>query len=136
PTRRSSDLAAAGCFGPCACPLIVRAQVPQIPSRQSESNAIGASPRSVSSSLTISSISRKEVSGEIFVALYSTSFPFDCRSFCRQILKGKFIRSPGHPERSAAEPKDPAAVPLRFATGSLDFARDDGKGSSLIAPLR
>src|SRR5262249_45954597 len=72
-------------------PLIVRAQVPQIPSRQSESNAIGTSPRSVSSSLTISSISRKEVSGEILLALYSTSLPLDCRSCCRQIRNRKFI---------------------------------------------
>src|SRR5207302_7965460 len=30
-----------------------------------------------------------------------------------------------HPERSAAESRDPAKLPARSATGSLDFARDD-----------
>jgi len=31
-----------------------------------------------------------------------------------------------HPERSVAKPRDPAVLPSSFATGSLDFARDDG----------
>src|SRR5437763_6057974 len=30
-----------------------------------------------------------------------------------------------HPERSAVESKDPVALAFRFASGSLDFARDD-----------
>jgi hypothetical protein len=42
---------------------MVQEQVPQMPSRQSCANAIGSSPFSVSSSLTTSSISRKDMSG-------------------------------------------------------------------------
>jgi hypothetical protein len=30
-----------------------------------------------------------------------------------------------HPERSVAKSKDPAALPVRFITGFLDFARND-----------
>ena len=50
-------------IGPCATPLIIRPHDPQIPSRQSWSKAIGSSPRFCSSSLTMSSISRKLMSG-------------------------------------------------------------------------
>ena len=50
--------------GPCASPLIISEHVPQIPSRQSESNATGSSPFSLSSSLRTSSISRNDMSGE------------------------------------------------------------------------
>ena len=32
-----------------------------------------------------------------------------------------------HPERSAAKSRDPAKLRLRFATGFLDFARNDWK---------
>ena len=49
--------------GPWALPFTTRLQVPQMPSRQSWSNAIGSSPFWVSSSLTTSSISRKDMSG-------------------------------------------------------------------------
>ena len=49
--------------GPCAMPSITRPQLPQMPSRQSESNAIGSSPFLISDSLTTSSISRKDMSG-------------------------------------------------------------------------
>ena len=49
--------------GPWARPFTTRLQVPQMPSRQSWSNAIGSSPFSVSCSLTTSSISRKDMSG-------------------------------------------------------------------------
>ena len=31
----------------------------------------------------------------------------------------------GHPERSAAESKDPVEIAVGFATGFLDFARND-----------
>ena len=55
--------------GPCARPSIISPQEPQIPSRQSESKAIGSSPRRISPSLTTSSISRKDMSGEIPSAL-------------------------------------------------------------------
>src|SRR5213075_288605 len=72
---------------------MVRAHVPQIPSRQSESNAIGSSLLAINPSLTTSSISRNEVFGETFVAWYSTSLPFVFGSFCRQTLSLKFICS-------------------------------------------
>jgi hypothetical protein len=39
-------------------------QVPQMPSRQSESNAIGSWPATIKPSLTTSSISRKDMSGD------------------------------------------------------------------------
>ena len=32
-----------------------------------------------------------------------------------------------HPERSAAKSRDPAELPLGFAPGFLDFARNDRK---------
>jgi hypothetical protein len=44
-------------------PSMTTPQAPQIPSRQSFSNAIGSSPRSRSSSLTASSSSRNDMSG-------------------------------------------------------------------------
>ena len=50
--------------GPCASPLIIRPHMPQMPSRQSESNAIGSSPSALSFSLSTSSISRNDMSGE------------------------------------------------------------------------
>ena len=50
--------------GPCASPLIISPQVPQMPSRQSESNATGSSPLSCSCSLRTSSISRNDMSSE------------------------------------------------------------------------
>ena len=48
--------------GPCACPLIIIPQLPQMPSRQSCSNAIGSLPSALSRSFTMSSISRKDIS--------------------------------------------------------------------------
>ena len=51
--------------GPCASPLIIRPHMPQMPSRQSESNAIGSSPSALSRSLRTSSISRNDMSSEI-----------------------------------------------------------------------
>ena len=50
-------------LGPCATPLIIRLQEPQIPSRQSWSNAMGASPCSMRRSFSTSSISRNDMSG-------------------------------------------------------------------------
>jgi len=49
--------------GPWGLPFTTMLQVPQMPSRQSWSNAIGSSPFVVSSSFTTSSISRKDMSG-------------------------------------------------------------------------
>ena len=48
--------------GPCGRPLITRLQAPQMPSRQSWSNTMGSSPLCIRSSLTTSSISRKDIS--------------------------------------------------------------------------
>src|SRR5437588_2443100 len=76
-------------------PLMTKAQVPQMPSRQSESKAIGASPRAMSPSLTTSSISRKDMSGTMSLAVYSTRAPVDRASFCLQTFKVKFIAAPG-----------------------------------------
>ena len=53
--------------GPWALPEIIRPHMPQMPSRQSESNAIGSSPRALSCSLRTSSISRKDMSSEMSV---------------------------------------------------------------------
>ena len=49
--------------GPWATPLIISPHMPQMPSRQSWSKAMGSSPRVCSPSLTTSSISRKDMSG-------------------------------------------------------------------------
>ena len=61
--RRMCNWQVVVCSGPCAWPLIIRPQVPQMPSRQSWSKATGSSPRRMSSSLRTSSISRKDISG-------------------------------------------------------------------------
>ena len=53
--------------GPWALPEIIRPHMPQMPSRQSESNAIGSSPRALSCSLRTSSISRNDMSSEMSV---------------------------------------------------------------------
>ena len=51
--------------GPWASPLIISPHMPQMPSRQSLSNAIGSSPSPLSCSLSTSSISRKDMSSEM-----------------------------------------------------------------------
>ena len=51
--------------GPWASPLIIRPHIPQMPSRQSESKAIGSSPSAFSRSLSTSSISRNDMSSEM-----------------------------------------------------------------------
>ena len=51
--------------GPWASPLIIRPHMPQMPSRQSESKAIGSSSSPLSRSLSTSSISRKDMSSEM-----------------------------------------------------------------------
>ena len=52
-------------WGPWASPLIIRPHMPQMPSRQSESKAIGSSSSPLSRSLSTSSISRKDMSSEM-----------------------------------------------------------------------
>ena len=54
--------------GPCATPLTTRLHVPQMPSRQSESNAMASLPPLTRPSLTTSSISRNDMSGETWSA--------------------------------------------------------------------
>ena len=51
--------------GPWGAPLITMPQVPQIPSRQSWSKAMGSSPFAISRSFTTSSISRNDMSAEM-----------------------------------------------------------------------
>ena len=53
--------------GPCGTPLITQPHAPQMPSRQSESNAMASSPLRMRSSLTTSSISRNDMSVEMSV---------------------------------------------------------------------
>ena len=55
--------------GPWAWPEIIRPHMPQMPSRQSESNAIGSSPAALSCSLSTSSISRKRHVGAMSVTV-------------------------------------------------------------------
>jgi hypothetical protein len=50
---------------PCAVPLIIRPQLPQMPSRQSWSKTTGSSPARISFSFRTSSISRNDMSGEM-----------------------------------------------------------------------
>src|SRR5215207_4987179 len=61
--------------GPWARPLIIIEQEPQIPSRQSWSNAIGSRPSASSRSLTTSNISRNDISGLMSVASMSSNAP-------------------------------------------------------------
>jgi hypothetical protein len=45
-------------------------------------------------------------------------------------LEGMTNSTPGHPDRSEAESKDPTALPAGIAMGFLDFARNDKPVSS------
>ena len=73
--------------GPCAWPLIIRPHMPQMPSRQSESNATGSSPLAWSSSLRTSSISRNDMSSDTSSSSYDASAPLLAPSGWRQILR-------------------------------------------------
>src|SRR5882724_1303998 len=77
--------------GPCGTPLIRKPHDPQMPSRQSCSNANGSSPRTVRSSLRTSSISRKDMSEETSLTRYSTNCPGELASCWRQILNVRFM---------------------------------------------
>ena len=46
------------------------------------------------------------------------------------------MKDPGHPERSAAESRDPAAVPRASATRSFDAAQDDNSWQGLAPEAR
>ena len=67
---RRESAAARSWSGPCATPLITNEHVPQMPSRQSESKAIGSFPPAMSPSFTTSSISRNDMSGKTSFASY------------------------------------------------------------------
>jgi len=62
--------------GPCALPLIYNPQAPQIPSRQSWSNAIVSLFSSTNLLFRISSISGKEVSGSMSSTAKRSKYPF------------------------------------------------------------
>src|SRR5712691_872966 len=80
--------------GPWAMPLIIMPHAPQMPSRQSCSKWIGSSPFSISCSLTMSSISRKDASGLISRASYCTKRPSALPVACRQTCSVRFIVCP------------------------------------------
>src|SRR3954468_22746666 len=117
-------------MGPWATPLIIRLHDPQIPSRQSWSKAIGTSPRCISRSLTTSSISRKDISGLISAAWYSTKRPGAEGLGWRQMRKVRFTvcswSGDGSPEERAS-----SSPPGRKYPDSCLPAPD-----SLVAPLR
>ena len=99
--------------GRAAAPLITTPHVPQIPSRQSWSKAIGSSPFWISPSLTTSSISRNDMSGlTSFGLVGDEAARVASASFCRQTCRVRFIlhcrslvaplRRGGRSRRSAA----------------------------------
>ena len=77
--------------GPCGTPLTTRLHMPQMPSRQSESKTMGGSPVLMSLSLTTSSISRNDMSGETSSAVYGTIRPAPNEPPCRHTSNFRFI---------------------------------------------
>ena len=61
--------------GPWARPLIIMSQLPQMPSRQSWSNATGSWPSRISASFSRSIISRNDISGLMPSRWYVTIAP-------------------------------------------------------------
>src|ERR1043166_3408054 len=101
---------------------MVSAQVPQIPSRQSESKAIGCLPARTSRSFTMSSISRKEAAAGMSGASYSASFPEDCASRCRQILSLKFMRGKSEVPNPKSQRSSKLQIPMApYAVWNLGF---------------
>src|ERR1051326_987709 len=76
---------------PCGTPLMTSEHMPQMPSRQSESKAIGSSLRAMSSSFTTSSISRKDMSGRTAFASYVLKRPGVVAFFWRQTFRVRFM---------------------------------------------
>jgi hypothetical protein len=70
---------------------MVSEQVPQIPSRQSWSNATGSPPSPISRSLSTSSISRKDMSTLTSSTSYFTISPALLEFFCRQMCRVRRI---------------------------------------------
>src|SRR3569833_2081047 len=79
------------CCGPSGVPSMTSAHMPQMPSRQSWSNATGSSPSRMSRSLSTSSISRNDMSGETSSSSYGTIRPLSPAFFCRQIFSVSFM---------------------------------------------
>src|SRR3954463_5193688 len=86
--------------GPWARPLIIIEHEPQMPSRQSWSNAIGSRPSATSRSLITSNISRNDISGLMSVASMSSNAPGavvpawrQTRSFRSMVLYRPFSNS-------------------------------------------
>src|SRR5437868_4508309 len=67
------------------------AQLPQMPSRQSWSNATGSSSCRISFSLSVSIISRNDMSGLTPSRAYVVIAPASVRVFCRQMWSVRFI---------------------------------------------
>src|ERR1043165_9312997 len=113
---------------------------PQMPSRQSCSKWIGGSPLAISSSLTMSSISSNEASGEMFFAAYVWNDPAASREACRHTCSVKFIRCSRFrdpdPERSEGEGSRDA-MSLRIRRSFAVYAAQDDVACcapSLVAP--
>ena len=75
--------------GPCGLPFTTMPHIPQMPSRQSWSNAIGSSPFSTRRRFTTSSISRKDMSGLMPGASYVTNFALGLRVLLPPDVQGE-----------------------------------------------
>ena len=83
-------------FGPWARPLIIMLQVPQMPSRQSWSKAMGSSPLAIRPSFTTSSISRNgHVLGHV-LRLVADEAALVFRVLLAPDVQGQVHRSPAH----------------------------------------
>src|SRR5208283_4193727 len=80
-------------IGPCGTPLIIKPQHPQIPSRQSCSNATGSPPSLINCWFSTSSISRNDMCSLTSCAVYRTILPALRASFCRQMWSVSFIQA-------------------------------------------
>src|SRR5215213_1498875 len=122
--------------GPCGTPSTTRPQEPQIPSRQSESKAIGSSPLRINVSFTTSSISRNDMSGLTCSAAYSTIRPAASRAGWRQTFR--FSRMTGSiPAGSRLRAPGSGACPLQSLTRPGAWSLEPGASQpSLVTPLR
>ena len=65
----------------------------------------------------------------------SSAYFMKRRFHCKKVEELNAGTRSGHPERSAAESKDPATLPKSNATGFLDFARNDSLAASTLSAL-
>ena len=77
--------------GPCAWPLIINEQVPQMPSRQSWSNTTASSPLAMRRSLSTSSISKNEASSVIDSMTCVSKCPASFGPAWRHTLSVRFV---------------------------------------------